>query len=92
MHRVGERTMSASRPGDWCNRRSCPFYSADREERCDAVAGSMRCSLFEIENYCCSEGHTACPVYLERLRTREPVPVELYEARLVTFEFQQLTV
>jgi hypothetical protein len=51
----------------------------------------MRCSLHEIENYCLSEAHACCPVYQERMRSQEDVPLELYEARLVLMEFHQVT-
>ncbi len=69
----------------------CPFFSGGREQSCLAVEGSMRCSLHEIENYCLSEAHACCPVYQERMRSQEDVPLELYEARLVLMEFHQVT-
>ena len=49
----------------------------------------MRCSLFEIENYCLTDAHRLCPVYQERMRSEQDVPLEVYEARLVLMELQQ---
>ena len=51
----------------------------------------MRCSLHEIEHYCLSETHYACPVYQERMRSHQDVPLEVYEAKLVLMEFDQAT-
>jgi hypothetical protein len=51
----------------------------------------MRCSLYEIENYCLSEDHRICPVYQERMHSQQDVPLELYEAKLVLMEFHQAT-
>lgn len=69
----------------------CPFFTGDRDQSCMAVAGCMRCSLFEIEHYCQSEGHAFCPVFVERTRNKRLVSVEFYRERLVEKEFQQTT-
>ena len=68
----------------------CPFYSGGKDQSCLAVDGLMRCSLFEIEHFCTREEHAFCPVYQERMRTREVVSMEVYEVKLQAMEFQQV--
>ena len=48
----------------------------------------MRCSLFEIEHYCATEGHVMCPVYRERTHTDQLVSTDTYETKLSKQELQ----
>jgi hypothetical protein len=84
--------MSARLYVDSVNCQQCPFFNGGRDQSCLAVEGSMRCSLYEIENYCVGELHRACPVYQERMRSQQDVPLEVYEAKLLLLEFHQPTV
>ncbi len=82
--------MNAKGKGYPFSQEQCPFFTGGLGQSCLAVEGSMRCSLFEIERYCTREEHALCPVYRERTRTQELVPLEMYEVKLLAIETQQV--